>query len=33
MGEMAKDRMGTASIPVDGKPPFDRPTKNEPKAA
>jgi hypothetical protein len=33
MGEMTKERMGTASIPVDGSPPFERPTKNDPSAA
>ena len=33
MGEMTKERMGTASMPVDGSPPFERPTKNDPSAA
>ena len=33
MGEMASDKMGTAKLPVEGKPPFDKPTKIAPKAA
>jgi hypothetical protein len=33
MGEMTSDKMGTAKLPVDGKPPLDMPTNTAPNAA
>ncbi len=33
MGDMTNDKMGTANVPVDGKPPLDKPTKSAPSAA
>jgi hypothetical protein len=33
MGDMTSDKIGTANVPVDGKPPFDKPTSTAPSAA
>ena len=33
MGEIDKERIGTANMPVAGEPPFERPIKTEPNAA
>jgi hypothetical protein len=33
IGDMMRDKMGTANDPVDGSPPFDKPTRSAPIAA